>query len=368
MADQHFLVKKDGEKKSGPNLKVIKQLITNRMFIGIYLAQYCINALTFFFISWFPVYLVQARGMDILHGPYFTRNVVILTDETGHIGVGEVPGVGKITAALEQVKKYVIGAQVGDYRNVLLQISNHLNIGEEERGNQTFDTRTGIHGFYDIIILEGSWIGDDTKRAFSISGIEKVAEKYKVPLLDTKDDTYCKIQAGPIEMEISKTALDLDFIITMPVLKGHCQTKITGALKNFKGCLSDKEKRHFHTLGLHRPIAYLNTVLHPGFILMDGLCGDLDFEEGGNPVPMNRIVAGLDPVLIDSYAASAMGYEPGEIGYIKMAAELGVGSMDLKHDLLKFSKYGGRFLIWVTIASVAYLFYRHYKRKKNSNG
>ncbi|MGE1061323.1 enolase C-terminal domain-like protein [Megasphaera paucivorans] len=79
------------------------------------------------------------------HGPYFTRNVVILTDETGHIGVGEVPGVGKITAALEQVKKYVIGAQVGDYRNVLLQISNHLNIGEEERGNQTFDTRTGIH-------------------------------------------------------------------------------------------------------------------------------------------------------------------------------------------------------------------------------
>jgi len=187
------------------------------------------------------------------------------------------------------------------------------------------------HGFYDIIILEGSWIGDDTKRAFSISGIENVAEKYKVPLLDTKDDTYCKIQAGPIEMEISKTALDLDFIITMPVLKGHCQTKITGALKNFKGCLSDKEKRHFHTLGLHRPIAYLNTVLHPGFILMDGLCGDLDFEEGGNPVPMNRIVAGLDPVLIDSYAASAMGYEPGEIGYIKMAAELGVGSMDLKH-------------------------------------
>ncbi|MGE1061314.1 VTT domain-containing protein [Megasphaera paucivorans] len=40
----------------------------------------------------------------------------------------------------------------------------------------------------------------------------------------------------------------------------------------------------------------------------------------------------------------------------------------LGHDLLKFSKYGGRFLIWVTIASVAYLFYRHYKRKKNSNG
>lgn len=79
------------------------------------------------------------------HAPYFTRNVVVLTDETGHVGVGEVPGVGKITQALEDIKKYVVGAQIADYRNVLLKISQNLNVGEELRGNQTFDTRTGIH-------------------------------------------------------------------------------------------------------------------------------------------------------------------------------------------------------------------------------
>jgi len=44
----------------------LKQLVTNRMMIGIYLGQYCINTLTFFFITWFPVYLVQQRGMSIL--------------------------------------------------------------------------------------------------------------------------------------------------------------------------------------------------------------------------------------------------------------------------------------------------------------
>ena len=44
----------------------IKQLVGSRMMIGIYLGQYCINALTYFFITWFPVYLVQARGMSIL--------------------------------------------------------------------------------------------------------------------------------------------------------------------------------------------------------------------------------------------------------------------------------------------------------------
>ena len=44
----------------------IKQLLTNRMLLGVYLAQYCINAITYFFLTWFPVYLVQDRGMSIL--------------------------------------------------------------------------------------------------------------------------------------------------------------------------------------------------------------------------------------------------------------------------------------------------------------
>ena len=48
----------------------IRQLIGDRMMIGIYLAQYCINALTYFFITWFPVYLVQQRGMSILNAGF----------------------------------------------------------------------------------------------------------------------------------------------------------------------------------------------------------------------------------------------------------------------------------------------------------
>ncbi len=53
-------------KTEGPNLGYVKQLLQNRMLMGVYIAQYCINALTYFFITWFPVYLVQARGMSIL--------------------------------------------------------------------------------------------------------------------------------------------------------------------------------------------------------------------------------------------------------------------------------------------------------------
>jgi len=58
--------KKDVAKPEGPKMQYIKELLSNRMMVGIYVAQYCINAITYFFITWFPVYLVQARGMTIL--------------------------------------------------------------------------------------------------------------------------------------------------------------------------------------------------------------------------------------------------------------------------------------------------------------
>lgn len=53
-------------KKEGPNWKYVKQLLSNRMLLGVYLGQYCITTLTYFFLTWFPVYLVQERGMSIL--------------------------------------------------------------------------------------------------------------------------------------------------------------------------------------------------------------------------------------------------------------------------------------------------------------
>jgi len=53
-------------KKSTTNWSHLRQLLTNRMLMGVYLGQYCINAITYFFLTWFPVYLVQERGMSIL--------------------------------------------------------------------------------------------------------------------------------------------------------------------------------------------------------------------------------------------------------------------------------------------------------------
>jgi ACS family glucarate transporter-like MFS transporter len=68
IADNGGVVDMDqaGKKKSGPQWGYVRQLLSSRMMLGIYLGQYCINGITYFFLTWFPVYLVQERGMTIL--------------------------------------------------------------------------------------------------------------------------------------------------------------------------------------------------------------------------------------------------------------------------------------------------------------
>lgn len=64
---------------------------------------------------------------------------------------------------------------------------------------------------------------------------------------------------------------------------------------------------------------------------MDNICGDLDFEEGGNPVVMNRVLGLKDPVLCDAFVCSCMGYSAEDVPYITLAERLGVGSTDVAH-------------------------------------
>ena len=67
--------------------------------------------------------------------------------------------------------------------------------------------------------------------------------------------------------------------------------------------------------------------------------GDLNFEEGGNPVQMNMIIAGNDPVLTDAYAANLMGFSIEEVPYIRMAESIGAGTADLANaDIIELNK------------------------------
>ncbi len=80
------------------------------------------------------------------HGPFFTRNLVVLTDDAGHTGVGEVPGGEKIRQTLEDARPLVEGQSIGHWNPVLNRLrSRFADRDSAGRGNQTFDLRVAIH-------------------------------------------------------------------------------------------------------------------------------------------------------------------------------------------------------------------------------
>jgi glucarate dehydratase len=80
------------------------------------------------------------------HGPYFTRNIVILRDNAGNTGLGEVPGGEKIRQTIEDARPFIVGATLGEYNNVLAKMRKAFADRDSGgRGLQTFDLRTTIH-------------------------------------------------------------------------------------------------------------------------------------------------------------------------------------------------------------------------------
>ena len=181
------------------------------------------------------------------------------------------------------------------------------------------------HGVRDISVIEGSWVGDETMRAMRRAGYDAVLKRYNVPFHDLKKDKTRAVDTPAGRIDICCRALDAGLLVDLPVLKGHCQTAMTCALKNLKGCLPDREKRHFHAMGLTKPIAALGAALKPGLIVVDSICGDLNFEEGGTPVETNRMFLGTDAVQVDAYGASLMGLPLSQVGYVELAERYGAG-------------------------------------------
>jgi glucarate dehydratase len=80
------------------------------------------------------------------HAPFFTRNLVILKDNAGHTGIGEVPGGEKIRKTLEDAKPLVVGQSIGAYNNILNRVREQFADRDAGgRGLQTFDLRITIH-------------------------------------------------------------------------------------------------------------------------------------------------------------------------------------------------------------------------------
>jgi glucarate dehydratase len=115
--------------------------------------------------------IVPVAGFDSMllnlsgaHAPYFTRNIAILTDDTGNTGVGEVPGGEKIRKVLEESRPLVIGRDIASYSAILNGVRMRFSDCDAEgRGLQTFDLRITVHALTAIesalLDLLGQFLG-----------------------------------------------------------------------------------------------------------------------------------------------------------------------------------------------------------------
>ena len=200
------------------------------------------------------------------------------------------------------------------------------------------------YGCKDISIGEGAIIGifDElepyTKKGFKGTGIEKIAKKYGIKLIDFNQGDFHELDLGGIKVQVSRAALDTDFLVNIPVLKTHFQTKVSLGFKNLKGCLSKDSKKRFHTSKrLDTLICLLNEAIKSDLVIIDGI---YMLERGPETLAgvahrKDLIIASPDVFECDVVGATILGIDPAQVDYLREFAQRHGRSFDINTIQIK---------------------------------
>jgi len=167
--------------------------------------------------------------------------------------------------------------------------------------------------------------------AFKVLGWEDMFKSFNnVRLLNLTKDEYKNIQLDGLyfrRLNMSKTYMESDFLISVAKLKTHTTCEITCVLKNQYGANPVKHKVRYHK-HLDEVIHDINKVRLPDLCLIDGIIG----MEGSGPIngmpkPLGLLVVGNDAVSVDHTCARIMGFNPDKIAHLKLAVKQKLGSV-----------------------------------------
>jgi uncharacterized protein (DUF362 family) len=141
-------------------------------------------------------------------------------------------------------------------------------------------------------------------------------------------------------IQVAKAIQNTDVLINMPTAKSHSATGVSLGIKNLMGLIWDRG--YLHRVNLHRAIAELATVIKPDLTLVDATRALTSGGPGGpgKTVTLNKVVAGTDPVAVDSYAVGIThwykkAFTGTQVKYIRAAADLGLGEIDTSNMQIK---------------------------------
>ncbi|MHB8065194.1 MAG: DUF362 domain-containing protein [Ruminiclostridium sp.] len=188
-----------------------------------------------------------------------------------------------------------------------------------------------------VIIAEATPYGDvfELAKYYNISGVELIDMNAL-----SKEDCYELIPQNSLTKEvlfIPKLYMDADVVISVAKLKTHFEydAGVTLSLKNSMGVPPTKfygedYKEKLHLLGLKEAIVDLNKIRKPDFVVIDGIIGG---EGYGpllvRPIKSNIMLAGIDPVAVDTVALTFMGFTLDEVPHVQLASKEGLGISDL---------------------------------------
>ena len=178
---------------------------------------------------------------------------------------------------------------------------------------------------------------DDWMRCYKNSGIEKAVKSAGGKIVPGNSESYYREVTIPngkklTRAKVHEMVLDSDVFINVPILKNHSSTRITGALKNMMGVVWDRG--YWHSNNLNQCIAdYALFSKKPSLNIMDAY--NVMMRNGPRGVSkddlsnMKSLLISTDWVALDAAGAKMMGLEPSKIEHLAIAAEMGIGKIDL---------------------------------------
>ncbi|MCW3490358.1 DUF362 domain-containing protein [Dethiobacter alkaliphilus] len=183
------------------------------------------------------------------------------------------------------------------------------------------------YGCTRIAIGEGAIVdkglGSDTRAAFAGLGYHKLRDRYGVELVDFNDGPFVQTDFGGYSLDVAAHVLETDFLINLPVLKTHSNTKVSLGFKNLKGCLNVKSKMFCHhtELPLEGFVCALGERIKPALTLIDGIYA---LEKGpvvnGRAYRTDVLIASTDMFAADVAGARVLGFAPEDIAYLQQYA------------------------------------------------
>ena len=186
-----------------------------------------------------------------------------------------------------------------------------------------------------VAIGEGCGTGK-TRHCYRANGYIKLAQKYDIELIDfnTEDAVLLKNDNALQLKEFYMPRIAQDaFIISLPILKDHSFTKTTVAMKNMFGIAPEPfyrgswNKSKLHSPSTHKSVVDICLYKKPNLCLVDAVVALTGMHLAGDPINLGLILAGFDPVAVDTVASELLGHNPKNIEYLRLANGL-LGNMD----------------------------------------